>query len=328
MIVGVNGSGKTTTVGKLCRWYLASGQERGRGRGRHLSRRGGRRSSGSGPSGPGSRSCCRSRARTRPRSRSTPSRRRSRRACDVVLVDTAGRLHTRKDLMDEAVKIKRVCAKVKAGRARRGLAGAGRDRRPERPAPGRAFNEQLGLTGLSHHQAGRHGAGRRADSDCDGTGRAHPVHRHGRDNSRTWRSLTRTSSPAPCSKNSPSMSIVCAASAGVPCELSQPDSHPSFPLPRSGRRARSAALPVLSSTASREPRPRPGRRHVPRVRLAADRPGPRHPAEPRAGQPVTRIAASPSIGRGADVRLGALERVLRGTGSRPGCRCGRARAGR
>lgn len=30
----------------------------------------------------------------------------------VVLIDTAGRLHTRKDLMDEALKIKRVCSKV------------------------------------------------------------------------------------------------------------------------------------------------------------------------------------------------------------------------
>lgn len=30
----------------------------------------------------------------------------------VVLIDTAGRLHTRRDLMDEALKIKRVCSKV------------------------------------------------------------------------------------------------------------------------------------------------------------------------------------------------------------------------
>jgi fused signal recognition particle receptor len=67
---------------------------------------------------------------------------------DVVLVDTAGRLHTRKDLMDEAVKIKRVCAKVKPGApdevwlvldatvGQNGLRQAA------------AFNEQLGLTGL------------------------------------------------------------------------------------------------------------------------------------------------------------------------------------
>ena len=70
------------------------------------------------------------------------------RSIDVVLVDTAGRLHTRKDLMDEAVKIKRVCAKVKIGApdevwlvldatvGQNGLRQA------------TAFNEQLGLTGL------------------------------------------------------------------------------------------------------------------------------------------------------------------------------------
>lgn len=34
---------------------------------------------------------------------------------DVVLIDTAGRLHTRYDLMVEAEKIKRVCGKVKSG---------------------------------------------------------------------------------------------------------------------------------------------------------------------------------------------------------------------
>ena len=67
---------------------------------------------------------------------------------DVVMIDTAGRLHTRKDLMDEAVKIKRVCAKVKPGApddvwlvldatvGQNGLRQAA------------AFNEQLGLTGL------------------------------------------------------------------------------------------------------------------------------------------------------------------------------------
>lgn len=32
---------------------------------------------------------------------------------DIVLIDTAGRLHTRKDLMEEAKKIKRVCQKIR-----------------------------------------------------------------------------------------------------------------------------------------------------------------------------------------------------------------------
>src|SRR5690606_18449769 len=37
------------------------------------------------------------------------------RGADVVLIDTAGRLHTRKDLMQELEKIKRVCNKVMPG---------------------------------------------------------------------------------------------------------------------------------------------------------------------------------------------------------------------
>jgi fused signal recognition particle receptor len=67
---------------------------------------------------------------------------------DVVLVDTAGRLHTRKDLMDEVVKIRRVCGKLKPGApdevwlvvdatvGQNGLRQA------------QVFNEYLGLTGL------------------------------------------------------------------------------------------------------------------------------------------------------------------------------------
>lgn len=37
------------------------------------------------------------------------------RGCDVVLVDTAGRLHTKTDLMKELEKIRRVCGKTHAG---------------------------------------------------------------------------------------------------------------------------------------------------------------------------------------------------------------------
>ena len=71
-----------------------------------------------------------------------------RRDMDLVLVDTAGRLHTRTDLMAEAEKIKRVCGKVRDGApdeiwlvldatvGQNGLRQA------------RAFDERLGLTGL------------------------------------------------------------------------------------------------------------------------------------------------------------------------------------
>ena len=53
---------------------------------------------------------------------------------DAVLLDTAGRLHTKTGLMDELGKVKRVV--VPAGRGRRGAAGARRHDRAERADAG------------------------------------------------------------------------------------------------------------------------------------------------------------------------------------------------
>jgi fused signal recognition particle receptor len=70
------------------------------------------------------------------------------RNADIVLVDTAGRLHTRRDLMEEARKIKRVLGKVRADApdeiwlvldatvGQNGIVQA------------RSFDRELGLTGL------------------------------------------------------------------------------------------------------------------------------------------------------------------------------------
>lgn len=147
MIVGVNGSGKTTTVGKLCHWYSDAGKsvvvaaadtyrdaaaaqvevwaERA-GVEIVMSKQG-------------------QDAAAVAFDAITSAAKRGR---DVVLVDTAGRLHTRVDLMDEVAKIKRVCAKVRPGApdevwlvldatvGQNGLRQA------------QAFNEKLGLTGL------------------------------------------------------------------------------------------------------------------------------------------------------------------------------------
>ena len=51
------------------------------------------------------------RARTRARSPSRRSRRRAPRDVDVVIIDTAGRLHTQDDLMGELAKVRRVIAR-------------------------------------------------------------------------------------------------------------------------------------------------------------------------------------------------------------------------
>ena len=112
MVVGVNGTGKTTTIGKLA-WHLqhelgksvllgaadtfraaAVEQLERLGRARRLRDR-------HRPA----------RARTRARWRSTRSRRGREQGVDVVIIDTAGRLHTQDDLMAELTKVRRVIAK-------------------------------------------------------------------------------------------------------------------------------------------------------------------------------------------------------------------------
>ena len=107
LVVGVNGTGKTTTIGKLA-WHLrqelghsvvigaadtfrAAAVEQlervgpaGRVRHRHAAREG----------------------RTRARSPSTRSPRARARGVDVVIIDTAGRLHTQENLMAELGKVR------------------------------------------------------------------------------------------------------------------------------------------------------------------------------------------------------------------------------
>ena len=67
---------------------------------------------------------------------------------DVVLVDTAGRLHTRVNLMTELDKIRRVAAREVDRRAARGAARARRDRRAERPGAGAEFMAVAGVNGI------------------------------------------------------------------------------------------------------------------------------------------------------------------------------------
>ena len=60
------------------------------------------------------------------------------RGADVVIVDTAGRLHTQGNLMDELAKIRRVIAKQIPDAPHETLLVDRRHHRPERPAPGEA----------------------------------------------------------------------------------------------------------------------------------------------------------------------------------------------
>ena len=80
---------------------------------------------------------------------------------DVLLIDTAGRLHNKSALMDELAKIVRVLKKTKSRSAASDCLGSGCDHGPERQGPGR----DVPVDGAAHRpgrdQARRYGARRR-----------------------------------------------------------------------------------------------------------------------------------------------------------------------
>ncbi len=147
MVVGVNGSGKTTTVGKLCRHFAAAGQrvivaaaDTYRDAAAEQLRIWAERA--------GVEIVLSRQGQDAAAVAFDTIQKAIGNNIDVVLVDTAGRLHTRKDLMAEAAKIKRVC-----GRARPGapdevwlVLDATVGQNGLRQAA--AFHELLGLTGL------------------------------------------------------------------------------------------------------------------------------------------------------------------------------------
>jgi fused signal recognition particle receptor len=67
---------------------------------------------------------------------------------DVILVDTAGRLHTRKDLMDEAKKIRRTIAKLKHEAPDQVLLVLDATVGQNGIAQAKTFHQELGITGI------------------------------------------------------------------------------------------------------------------------------------------------------------------------------------
>ena len=111
LFVGVNGVGKTTTIGKLGRRVRPTRAAGGHGRGRHVPGRGGRAARHVGrPLRRRPRAGRRGRRPVRRHLRRRRIRGRARGA-DLVLADTAGRLHTKTNLMEELRKVRRVADK-------------------------------------------------------------------------------------------------------------------------------------------------------------------------------------------------------------------------
>ena len=132
LVVGVNGTGKTTTIGKLANKLREHGRTVTLGAADTFraaaeeqleiwAQRAGRATSSAA-----------SAAAIRPPSPTT----RVGSDTDVVIVDTAGRLHTQTNLMDELAKVRRVIARAARGCAARGAARRRRDDGSERPAAG------------------------------------------------------------------------------------------------------------------------------------------------------------------------------------------------
>ena len=138
LVIGVNGSGKTTTIGKLAAKFVGEGRKVMVAAGdtfraaaiEQLRIWAGRAGAAivAGEQG-GDAAGLAFDAVTRARAE----------GIDVLLMDTAGRLQNRAELMSELEKIIRVMKKVDAPGAARDAAGAGCHRRAERAEPGRDF---------------------------------------------------------------------------------------------------------------------------------------------------------------------------------------------
>jgi fused signal recognition particle receptor len=147
MMVGVNGTGKTTTAGKLAAWYRARTPHRPALRRRHLPRRRHRAARSLG------------RALRRADDQDPPGRRPLRRALrrrsaakahntDELIVDTAGRLHTKTGLMDELDKMRRTAAKLIPGAPHQVLLVMDATTGQNGLQQARLFTEAAGVTGI------------------------------------------------------------------------------------------------------------------------------------------------------------------------------------
>jgi len=124
-VVGVNGSGKTTTIGKLAAKLAARGPQGDAGSRRYLSRRGDRAAEKFWGERTGSPVIAGARRGSDSASLAFNALTSAREGkLDVLLIDTAGRLQNKAELMNELEKVVRVIRKVDASAPHAVLLGA------------------------------------------------------------------------------------------------------------------------------------------------------------------------------------------------------------
>ncbi len=148
MVVGVNGSGKTTTVGKLAAHYQRAGLTVLLGAGDTFRAAAGEQLEAwaervgalivRGKEGGDPASVC-----------FDAVKQAVARGTDVVILDTAGRLHTKVPLMDELKKVKRVVEKALPGAPHEVVLVLDATNGQNGIAQARQFHEALGVTGIA-----------------------------------------------------------------------------------------------------------------------------------------------------------------------------------
>jgi fused signal recognition particle receptor len=147
MVAGVNGSGKTTTIGKLAARVQAGGRSVLLGAGDTFRAAAGEQLEiwAERVGAP----CVRGKDGADPASVCFEAVKEGvARGVEVVLCDTAGRLHTKAPLMDELRKVKRVMAKAAEGAPHEVLLVLDATNGQNAIAQARQFHEALGVTGL------------------------------------------------------------------------------------------------------------------------------------------------------------------------------------
>ena len=165
LVVGVNGTGKTTTIGKLAEQFRSEGKSVMMAAGDTFRAAAIEQlqSLGRADRFAGHRPACRL-GLLRPGLRCAEGGAR-RPACDVLLIDTAGRLQNKQALMDELEKVIRVIAQDRSDRAARCAAGAGRNHRPECAIAGRGVSREGRRHRPRHDQARRYSSRRDSRGD-------------------------------------------------------------------------------------------------------------------------------------------------------------------